>query len=256
MKKLYSVILRHKSPLLLAFSFAAVLVVGPMTPVKAQRTPSGLLDRADRFFQVGNYDASATEYQRFLFFVREHPAAYYAHYRLGLAEYHLGRFEEATRAFRQSAQSSTASPNHRRHTRYQLGLSYLEAGQLDQAKLEILRLVLSPRDTVLATQASLIAGLAYAFQDRWEQANEMWQRTVALQKDNEPFQRKIAQAQAVATVHDKSQAGLQNRTGLTAGSTDRDSNRDLCQPQTRLLCCTQVRSRTFSPDISTGTLPA
>jgi tetratricopeptide (TPR) repeat protein len=198
MKKPCNVTLRHKSPLLLAFSFAVVLAVGPVAPVEAQRTPDGILDRADRFFQAENYGASATEYQRFLFFAREHSAAYYAYYRLGLAEYRLGRFEEAIRAFRQSAQSSTASPNHRRHTRYRLGLAYLEANQLERAKLEVLSLVMSARDTVLATQASLIAGLAYAFQDRWEQADEMWQRTVALQKDNEPFQRKIAQAQTVA----------------------------------------------------------
>jgi tetratricopeptide (TPR) repeat protein len=198
MKKICNVTLRHKSPLLLAFSFAVILVVGPAIPVEAQRAPDGLLDRADRFFQAENYDASATEYQRFLFFAREHPAAYYAYYRLGLAEYRLGRFEEAIRAFRQSAQSSTASSNHRRNTSYRLGLAYLEANQLERAKLEVLSLAMSARDTVLATQASVIVGLAYAFQDRWEQADEMWQRAVVLQKDNEPFQRKIARAQAVA----------------------------------------------------------
>lgn len=57
------------------------------------------------------------------------------------------------------------------------------------------------------------------------------------------------------TVLDKSQTGLQSRTGLMAGSTDRDSNRDLCQPQTRLLCCTYARPEAFSPAISTGTSP-
>ena len=198
MKQLFNVILRCKSPSLLVCSFAIVLAVGSAAPAEAQRTPTGLLDQADRFFQAENYVASATEYQRFLFFAREHPAAYYAYYRLGLAEYRLGRFDEAKRAFRQSAQSPSASPNHRRHARYRLGLAYLEANQLERAKLEVLSLTMSARDTVLATQASLIVGLAYAFQYRWEQADEMWQRAVALQKDNEPFQRKISQAQALA----------------------------------------------------------
>ena len=172
--------------------------MGVAGSVEAQRTPSDLLDQADRFFQAENYDASATEYQRFLFFTRAHPAAYYAYYRLGLAEYRLGRFEEAVHAFQQSAQSSTAPPNHRRHTRYRLGLAYLEANQLERAKLEILGLALSAQDTVLATQSTLVAGLAYAFQDRWKQANEMWERGVGLQEGNKPFRRKIVQAQSVA----------------------------------------------------------
>lgn len=55
--------------------------------------------------------------------------------------------------------------------------------------------------------------------------------------------------------YDESQVGLQNRTGPTVDSGERDSVCDLCQPQARLLYCVQVRPRAFSLGISIASCP-
>lgn len=167
------------------------------TRVAAQGTPEALLDVADAYLRQENYEASATEYQRFLFFAPDHPAVHYAFFQLGVAEQRLGRQQEAVLALRRAARTAPDG-RVRRHISYRLALAYLASGQPDRAKMELLELVVDPQDTTLATQSSLIAAVAFAYQQRWEQTGELFQTASDLQFDNAVFRERIGRARQLS----------------------------------------------------------
>jgi tetratricopeptide (TPR) repeat protein len=181
---------RPRSPLLLVCSIG--LWLAP-TEAVSQGMQEALLDAADAYLQEGNYEASATEYQRFLFFVPEHAAAYYALFQLGLVEHQLGRQQEAMQALRQA--SRLAPDNEaRQRISYRLALAYLAAGHPERAKIELFELIASVSDTTLMTQSTLVAALAFASQGRWKQAGELFQTASVLQQGNPEFREGIAKA--------------------------------------------------------------
>ena len=155
-----------------AFSFlliAFVLCCG--LTVKAENT---LLSLGDHLFSVGNYDAAITEYKRFLFFHPDDVRAAETYHNIGRAYRAQEQWSAAIAAMRAAMHHATDSET---KSTYQLELAVmLIAGQnYELAQLELIKVTLRSPSPGLLRRAAFLKGVAYLYQFRWEEAQEVLQ---------------------------------------------------------------------------------
>jgi len=152
-----------------AFSLAVCFFAG--VGVAEDGGSKGLLIAADDLFARGYYESCITEYQRFLFFSPDHPLGSYARYKIGFAHYKLGRLSEAIRWWRRAL--DFAPPTHfRQIIRYRLAFALAAHGEMELAKVELLRLKGEHTDPALADAASLALTAILVSQGLYTQARE------------------------------------------------------------------------------------
>jgi len=183
---------RRRSVYRLIFSLGALLVTGTL---QAQPDPTALLRLADAYYEHENYAASVTECLRFLHVAPEHSQIYYAYYRAGMAEAKLGNTTQSLRRLRAAAHHAPETTMQRR-IKYRMAVTLLAAHQFDLAKLELFQLALTPGDTLLATHANILLGLAHLYQQDWEQARTTFHRAAALYPRQAAFQETIQAVEA------------------------------------------------------------
>jgi len=161
-----------KLKLSLLCGFLINCVFGISLTSKPALTPAlQLLQLADRYYQAQNYETSLTEYWRFLCFHADHPYAFYAWYKAGMANKHLENWEAARQLFRQALRYDIAT-TYREKIRYQLALTYFAQSDWDLAQLELFKL--SRQDTVgtVSNTAHLFYALALIYKNDWLAASE------------------------------------------------------------------------------------
>ncbi len=164
--------------------------------LKAQPDPTVLLRMADQYFEFENYDACVTECLRFMHFAEDHPFVYYAYYRAGMAESHLGNWAGSIRWLRAAA-NHAPTEDLRRRIKYRLAVTLLSQYQLDLAKLELFQLALTTRDTTFITNSNILLGVIHTYLYEWDQAREAFRRAAQLHRQNEPFQAKMQAVEAL-----------------------------------------------------------
>jgi len=130
---------------------------------------------ADRLYLAGSYDASLTEYWRFLFFHPEHPHAFYAYYKVGLAQAQLQEWDAAVLSLRRAVQQE--APNEFRHRlRYQLALTLMAKNDFDLARLELFKLIRTDSAGHAGEAATWLYGLLLLYQKNWPEAQAVFAR--------------------------------------------------------------------------------
>jgi len=130
---------------------------------------------ADRLYLAGSYDASLTEYWRFLFFHPEHPHAFYAYYKAGLAQAELQKWEAAVSSLRRALQQET--PNELRlRLRYQLAFTLMAKNDFDLATLELFKIIRADSTSHAGEAATWLYGLLLLYQKNWPEAQAVFAR--------------------------------------------------------------------------------
>lgn len=160
--------------------------------IQAQTTPEiQLLHFAEQLFDNNNYNESITEYQRFLFFHSEHPLAYYAFYKTGVAYTLAEKWKFSVYYFRR-ALDTKPSIEIRSKIRYQLSLALVLGGDSESARIELFKLIhLKSCPKYIKDSARLVYGLLLVFEHQWKQAKSEFQLIKDAYPENDFLQKTI-----------------------------------------------------------------
>ncbi|HQU74599.1 MAG TPA: hypothetical protein PKV71_05445 [Calditrichia bacterium] len=159
---------------LIWFSIFSLLLGNPLAT--AQTEPSlQLLRLGEGLFEAGEYDAAVTEYKRFLFFEEGHPLAFYAQYQIGQAFIGLSDYQKGS-GYLQSAFRNCRDPRYKPLIRYQLALAFIRGGQLDLARLTLIRQSLAlSKDSQWWLANQLMLGFLQIRAHDWEGAKQTFE---------------------------------------------------------------------------------
>lgn len=162
--------MKWKSILLLPFVFN-----GLFSSTLNSETPAGhsmeLLKLADYLQSTEQYDASITEYWRFLFFHSDHPFAFYAYYKAAKSYSALNDRSMAISLLRRALRFEGAD-DYREHIRYQLALTYIANQDYDIAELELFKLSQSIKNLELEKAATILLALLRTQEQKWKKAQK------------------------------------------------------------------------------------
>ena len=133
-----------------------------------------LLSLGAHLFSLGNYDAAITEYKRFLFFHPDDVRVAETYHNIGRAYRAQGQWAAAIAAMR--AAMLHAIDNETKST-YQLNLAVtlIASQNYELAQLELIKVTLRSPSPGLLRRAQFLKGVAYLYQFRWEEAQEVLQ---------------------------------------------------------------------------------
>ena len=128
-------------------------------------------------FAQGNYDAAITEYKRFLFFHPDDARVAEVYHDIGLAYRAQGLWAEAITVLRTATQHATDDES---KSAYQLTLAVtlIATKDYDLAQLELIKVTLRSPSALLYRRALFLRAVAYIYQFRWDEAQEVlknWQ---------------------------------------------------------------------------------
>ncbi len=154
--------------LIIGLAFSCVLAPAA-APLAQPAGPDALLGLADAFYECGNYEASITEYLRFVCFEPDDPRLFRAYYQTALAYRAMGNESYAVPYFERAASLAPESVLER-EIRFQLATAHLSLRHFDLAKIELFRLM-SDRDGGDRTnEAALLLGLVHCTEGAWDRA--------------------------------------------------------------------------------------
>lgn len=153
---------------LCGFIFSLVVSHGAIAKPLPNK-PNGLIQLADQFYQAQNYEGCITEYWRFLYFHADHPYAFYACYKAGMAYKLLQDWDSAVQLFRRSLQYDIPKEL-RQRIRYQLALTLIARGDWDLAQLEFFKLSMADSSSAIFHAAKLFYGILFIHKNNWSQA--------------------------------------------------------------------------------------
>jgi hypothetical protein len=159
-----------KSILLSPFVFSLFFSV-PLrseTPVESSLV---LLELADHLQTAEQYDASITEYWRFLFFHPDHPLAFYAYYKAAKSYSALSDRDTAISLLRRALRLQSSN-NYQPRIRYQLALTYIANQDYDIAELELFKLSHSAGEDEIAKAVTFLLALLRTQEQKWKKAQE------------------------------------------------------------------------------------
>ena len=151
--------------------------------VPAREAPAALLQLADQLYRDQNYDASITEYRRFLFFHPHHPYSFYAYYKTGMAHKQLQEWEPAVALLRRALQQNIP-PQIRQRMRYQLALTLMSQGDFNIAQLELFKLIHTDSPGIITQAAALLYGLLLMDKQDWPEARSAFGQARSLAGQN------------------------------------------------------------------------
>jgi tetratricopeptide (TPR) repeat protein len=131
--------------------------------------PDELLRLADAYYDCGNYDASITEYLRFICFAPEDSRLFHAYYKAGLAHEALGNGNYAVPYLEKAAALAPEEALEQR-IRFRLATELLSRQQFDFAKIELFQLMNVVGASRQKTQSALVLGLIHCTEGAWEKA--------------------------------------------------------------------------------------
>jgi len=129
------------------------------------------LNLADYLFNLQSYDASITEYKRFIFFNPEDKRVGNAFYKLGLAYRAEGHWDEAFEALNASIRL-TDDDKLKDERRIELGITLIASGDISLAQLELLKVLRFSRYDTMRRKASYFQGVAHLYAFNWEEARQ------------------------------------------------------------------------------------
>ena len=198
-----------KLKLLLGCSLLWVLTV---MPASAQSEAVPLLRLGDAYAEAGLTNQAITEYWRALYEAPAGDHTFYAYYQLGMAYAITGEPSKSAAAF-QRAIRQAPDPTTQGVVRIRLATEQLRAGQFEHAKLELLQSIMTGTSELQKTQAHLLLGLAFAFQENWSETREAFQHAAALQPENSSF---IGQMDSLMAALDALEFGKKGKSPKTA----------------------------------------
>jgi tetratricopeptide (TPR) repeat protein len=131
--------------------------------------PDDLMRLAEAYYDCGNYDASITEYLRFICFAPEDPRLFHAYYKAGLAHEALGSGKYAI-LYLEKAAALAPEAALERQIRFRLAVELLSWQQFDFAKIELFQLMSIAGVSRQQTQSALLLGLVHCTEGSWEKA--------------------------------------------------------------------------------------
>lgn len=158
-----------------------------------------LLRMADEYYEHKNYDASVSEYWRFIYFSGQHPYLFYAYYKAGLAEVQLNNRDQAEAMFRRALQLAPTE-NYQRHIRYQLILNLIYAGKYDIAKIELFKIQHNKNASFLRYVANLYMGLLYLSEKSYAKARQEFSQLKNSGLVNPAGRQKLERADSLLTI--------------------------------------------------------
>lgn len=159
---------RYKS--ITGLLFSAVLCASTAAP-GATAARDELLRQAEAYYELGNYDGSITEYQRFAFFSPDDRRLSYAYRRIGMAYGRLDDWESASSFFR-NAVTTAPTPAARDEAEYQSAIAYLALRDFELAKIDLFQLVSTTSNASYKSAGALLLGLSYISEGFWQKGRE------------------------------------------------------------------------------------
>ena len=157
-----------KNILLSPFVFSLFFFV-PLRSETPAESSLVLLELADHLQTVEQYDASITEYWRFLFFHSDHPFAFYAYYKAAKSYSALNDQSTAISLLRRALRLESTY-DYQEHIRYQLALTYINNQDYDIAELELFKLSQSAKTLELEKAATILLALLRTQEQKWKMA--------------------------------------------------------------------------------------
>jgi len=151
-----------------------------------------LLEIGDEFYELKNYDAAITEYQRFICFSEEHPYKFYAYYKLGLAHSNLNQLNYSNDYFKKSIRK-TSNLKLKSHIRFNLANGLFQNKEYDLAIMEYLKLSISKESKTKIDISPLLIGLCLTFQQNWKNAKKYFSLFKENQSSNSEITKSINQ---------------------------------------------------------------
>jgi tetratricopeptide (TPR) repeat protein len=131
--------------------------------------PDELLRLADAYYADGNYDASITEYLRFICFAPADSRLSHAYYRAGLAYDAMGNGDFAI-PYLERAAALAPEAAVEGQIRLRLATELLSRQQFDLAKIELFQLMNGAGASRQKSRSALLLGLVHCTEGSWEQA--------------------------------------------------------------------------------------
>ena len=133
-----------------------------------------VLNFAEELFKRGNYKEAITEYKRFLFFNPESGSASDVWYRIGLAYRNERKWEESTKALRNSIYTA---PNDsiRNEREIALGIVFIAMKNYSAAEFQLLRIESFSPFQNIRSKAAYFRGVASLYSFKWENARDAFQ---------------------------------------------------------------------------------
>lgn len=122
---------------------------------------------ADKFFEIGNYDHSITEYKRFLFFNPIDESASDIYYKIGLAFRNQGKWSEAIDAIGKSI-AITTQDSIKNDRSISKAVIYISKSDFSSAEFELLRIISFSKYPSIKKKAYFFLGVCYLYTARWE----------------------------------------------------------------------------------------
>ncbi|MYE88469.1 hypothetical protein F4X33_05690 [Candidatus Poribacteria bacterium] len=132
------------------------------------------LDLGDHLFALGDYDASITEYKRFLFFYADHPQAGEVQFKIGLGYRAQEWWAEAVGAMIVAIQRTTETEL-QAERRTELAVTLIASGAYDLALVELIKVDMYSQSARLRQRARFLRGVSYLYQFKWEQARSVFE---------------------------------------------------------------------------------
>ncbi len=132
------------------------------------------LDLGDHLFALGDYDASITEYKRFLFFYADHPQAGEVQFKIGLGYRAQEWWAEAVGAMIVAIQQTTETEL-QAERRTELAVTLIAGGAYDLALVELIKVDMYSQSARLRQRARFLRGVSYLYQFKWEQARSVFE---------------------------------------------------------------------------------
>lgn len=137
-------------------------------------SPTRQLAFADGLFEQEEYDLSALEYRRFLFYYPMDTLVVQARYKLGLCHMGLEQWEQAQMIFRRLVEDDEQRELVEAAL-FSSGTCYTRQGKTDTARNRYRRVIHEFRDSELADDAQLMLALTYIDDQSWLDASaECW----------------------------------------------------------------------------------